>query len=132
MTNVKGEQQRRPSFLSSRRPTAAGFADRSYSFSAEGQSGDGSAGTTAADPRSGPTLNPSSEDTGRLSVPEDGLTEGAEGTAQRPLEPSEMPLFAGVTQLYRGFSLGVGTNLIVFVLGLVAGKGDVSTGWTEM
>lgn len=48
------------------------------------------------------------------------------------------PYLAGLTQLYRGFSLGVGANFIVLVLGLIAGKerfdgaGGAGTGWTEM
>ncbi|GAA6001800.1 uncharacterized protein JCM10292_005915 [Rhodotorula paludigena] len=37
----------------------------------------------------------------------------------------------GLRQLYRGFSMGVGANIVVFLLGLVAG-GDESSGWAEM
>lgn len=57
---------------------------------------------------------------------------------QIPPPPHAMPLFAGVTQLYRGFSIGVGANLIVLLLGLVAGReegwGGVGGGggWAEM
>ncbi|GAA5911373.1 hypothetical protein JCM6882_002359 [Rhodosporidiobolus microsporus] len=37
----------------------------------------------------------------------------------------------GLRQLYRGFGMGVGANVVVFLLGLVAG-GDESSGWAEM
>ena len=57
-----------------------------------------------------------------------------------PMAAPSLPLLAGVTQLYRGFSLGLGANFIVLVLGLVAGKeryggmggGMSGNGWTEM
>ena len=54
-----------------------------------------------------------------------GLAETAEG-------PAKMPLFSGVTQLFRGFSMGMAANLLVLVLGLVAGKDDPGTGWAEI
>ncbi|SCV72768.1 BQ2448_4305 [Microbotryum intermedium] len=38
---------------------------------------------------------------------------------------------SGLTQLYRGFGMGVGANFVVFVLGLVAG-GTEASGWSEM
>jgi fusion and transport protein UGO1 len=37
----------------------------------------------------------------------------------------------GLRQLYRGFGMGVGANVVVFLLGLIAG-GDESSGWAEM
>ncbi|GAA5863945.1 hypothetical protein JCM8547_005289 [Rhodosporidiobolus lusitaniae] len=37
----------------------------------------------------------------------------------------------GLRQLYRGFGMGVGANVVVFLLGLVAGGEDTS-GWAEM
>ncbi|GAA6048131.1 hypothetical protein JCM3770_003676 [Rhodotorula araucariae] len=37
----------------------------------------------------------------------------------------------GLRQLYRGFGMGVGANVVVFLLGLVAG-GDEASGWAEM
>lgn len=37
----------------------------------------------------------------------------------------------GLRQLYRGLGMGVGANVVVFVLGLVAGN-ESSSGWEEM
>ncbi|BGP59795.1 hypothetical protein NBRC10512v2_001091 [Rhodotorula toruloides] len=37
----------------------------------------------------------------------------------------------GLRQLYRGFGMGVGANVVVFLLGLVAG-GEEASGWAEM
>lgn len=52
------------------------------------------------------------------------------------VKPEVAPYLPGLTQLYRGFSLGVGANFIVLVLGLIAGKerfdGAGGAGWTEM
>ena len=45
------------------------------------------------------------------------------------LEPIGLGVAGGVRQLYRGFGMGVTANVVVFVLGLVAGGGDK---WTEM
>jgi hypothetical protein len=57
-------------------------------------------------------------------------------SAETVLPEPAAPFLAGLTQLYRGFSLGVGANFIVLVLGLIAGKerfdGASGTGWTEM
>jgi len=55
----------------------------------------------------------------------------AEQENQEPPAPPASYL-AGVSQLYRGFSMGLGANLIVLILGLVAGRDDVGSGWTEM
>ncbi|GAA6003351.1 hypothetical protein JCM10207_000289 [Rhodosporidiobolus poonsookiae] len=38
----------------------------------------------------------------------------------------------GLRQLYRGFGMGVGANVVVFLLGLVAGGDAESSGWAEM
>lgn len=38
---------------------------------------------------------------------------------------------SGLTQLYRGLSMGIGANIVVFLLGLVAGGAEPS-GWAEM
>ncbi|KDE05875.1 hypothetical protein MVLG_03818 [Microbotryum lychnidis-dioicae p1A1 Lamole] len=38
---------------------------------------------------------------------------------------------SGLTQLYRGFGMGVGANFVVFILGLVAGSTEAS-GWSEI
>lgn len=38
----------------------------------------------------------------------------------------------GLRQLYRGLGMGLGANVLVFVLGLVAGGGEVSSGWAEV
>ena len=37
----------------------------------------------------------------------------------------------GLRQLYRGFGMGFGANIVVFLLGLVAGSEDTS-GWAEI
>ncbi|CAD6573204.1 MAG: hypothetical protein CYPHOPRED_005092 [Cyphobasidiales sp. Tagirdzhanova-0007] len=52
--------------------------------------------------------------------------------AEAAIEPPKMPFFAGVTQLFRGFSMGLSANLVVLVLGLVAGRDDAGNAWTEM
>lgn len=51
---------------------------------------------------------------------------------EREERQGKMPLLAGISQLYRGFSMGLGANLIVLLLGLVAGREDRVTGWAEM
>lgn len=43
-----------------------------------------------------------------------------------------LPFYTGLTQLYRGFSMSLTANLIVLVLGLVAGQEGGDTGWTEL
>lgn len=63
--------------------------------------------------------------------PDGEIVEGGGEQQQAPSTPS-MPLLAGVSQLYRGFSMGVGANLIILILGLVAGRDDTNSGWTEM
>lgn len=44
----------------------------------------------------------------------------------------QLPFYTGITQLYRGFSMSLSANLIVLVLGLVAGQEGGDTGWTEL
>ncbi|GAA5989139.1 hypothetical protein JCM11641_007608 [Rhodosporidiobolus odoratus] len=38
----------------------------------------------------------------------------------------------GLRQLYRGFGMGISANVVVFLLGLVAGGDESSSGWAEM
>ncbi|CEQ39340.1 SPOSA6832_00863 [Sporobolomyces salmonicolor] len=38
----------------------------------------------------------------------------------------------GLRQLYRGLGMGLGANVVVFLLGLVAGGQETSSGWAEM
>ncbi|KAG8997438.1 hypothetical protein FRB90_012498 [Tulasnella sp. 427] len=38
----------------------------------------------------------------------------------------------GIGQLYRGFSIGVSANVLVFILGAVAGERTEREGWTEL
>lgn len=38
----------------------------------------------------------------------------------------------GIGQLYRGFSIGVSANVLVFILGAVAGERTAREGWTEL
>lgn len=47
-------------------------------------------------------------------------------------QASSLPFYTGITQLYRGFSMSMSANLIVLVLGLVAGQDGGDTGWTEL
>lgn len=47
-------------------------------------------------------------------------------------EAEALPFYTGITQLYRGFSMSLSANLIVLVLGLVAGQEGGNTGWTEL
>ncbi|KAM0791671.1 hypothetical protein ACM66B_006264 [Microbotryomycetes sp. NB124-2] len=47
------------------------------------------------------------------------------------LAPVGLGVGSGLTQLYRGFGMGVGANLCVFLLSLLAG-GTESSGWAEL
>ena len=127
---------RRPS-MGSRRSTAAGFASsrqNSYRANAEAQASTNmSRNQSSALDTSDDAPNANAAHPAEMTASQElRLREGDAGTAQRPLQTSEMPVFAGATQLYRGFTMGLSANIIVFVLGLVAGRDEASAGWTEM
>lgn len=75
------------------------------------------------------------EETGRIPRRRRRSSKGASTAAKE--EPKEdlgvmgLGVGSGLTQLYRGFGMGVGANCVVFLLGLVAGGGE-ATGWAEM
>lgn len=83
-----------------------------------------------------------SEETGRIPrrrrpLSRRGSATGGAGAQQEKEEPKEdlgvmgLGVGSGITQLYRGFGMGVGANCVVFLLGLIAG-GSEGTGWAEM
>lgn len=39
---------------------------------------------------------------------------------------------SGIRQLYRGFGMGFGANVVMFVLSIVAGRDSRESGWAEM
>ena len=123
--------------MGSRRSTAAGFApsrQNSYRANANAQASTNmSRNQSSALDTSDDAPNANAAHPAEMTASQElRLREGDAGTAQRPLQTSEMPVFAGVTQLYRGFTMGLSANIIVFVLGLVAGRDEASSGWTEM
>ncbi|BGP37520.1 hypothetical protein JCM10449v2_001426 [Rhodotorula kratochvilovae] len=58
-----------------------------------------------------------------------GLAVGEE--EKEDLATAGLGASGGLRQLYRGFGMGVGANVVVFLLGLVAG-GEEASGWAEM
>lgn len=134
------QKVRRPSLSNSRRTTGlagtpGGGASRSHSYrrpSASSTDGGGRGGG------GGGGLHPPEQSGGGAAsaatgsaLDVDGSSLEEEGIFKPDMDKHPMPLFAGVTQLYRGLSMGVTANLIVFVLSLVAGRDDTG-GWTEV
>ncbi|KAK9897297.1 mitochondrial carrier [Cystobasidium minutum MCA 4210] len=110
---------RRTSTASAAGGTASGSASRRGSYRAE-------------------TMQPSSSSTGHANLSADNIATSHQDTMPGALpdkqegEASSLPFYTGITQLYRGFSMSLSANLIVLVLGLVAGQEGASTGWTEL
>jgi fusion and transport protein UGO1 len=95
----------------SRRPTYRGASASSANMSRGGSASGGNA-----------NLSPDNILSGLNEISEEKKTE----------EQPALPFYTGITQLYRGFSMSISANLIVLVLGLIAGQGSADTGWTEL
>ncbi|GAA5949336.1 hypothetical protein JCM21900_005610 [Sporobolomyces salmonicolor] len=61
-----------------------------------------------------------------------GADKGQEEEDKEDLSTAGLGASGGLRQLYRGLGMGVGANVVVFLLGLVAGGQETSSGWAEM
>lgn len=74
------------------------------------------------------------EETGRIPRRRRRSSKGAaaQDEPKEDLGVMGLGVGSGITQLYRGFGMGVGANCVVFLLGLIAGGEGSGPGWAEM
>lgn len=79
-----------------------------------------------------PNMQATDSTSGNANLSADNILRDMPGAEPEEKEAESLPFYTGITQLYRGFSMSMSANLIVLVLGLVAGQDGGDTGWTEL
>ncbi|KDN44951.1 mitochondrial carrier [Tilletiaria anomala UBC 951] len=87
-----------------------------------------------------PGLSGSADDSAGVHTREGSTASGAGGDGalemglarSQILAPSGHSSLGGLGGLYRGFSMGFGANLLVFLLTVVSGERNTGTGWAEI
>lgn len=79
-----------------------------------------------------PNMQATNSSSGNATLSAENIVQGMPGAIPEAKEEEALPFYTGITQLYRGFSMSMSANLIVLVLGLVAGQDGGDTGWTEL